>query len=51
MLFARGSAMRIVCVHGIGQQLLGERELLSSWVPSLYDGVTCGVIAEGLSQR
>ncbi|GAB3313746.1 hypothetical protein GCM10027451_27850 [Geodermatophilus aquaeductus] len=35
-----GGAMRVVCVHGIGQQLLGERELLMSWVPSLHDGVT-----------
>jgi hypothetical protein len=27
-------------VHGIGQQLLGERELLSDWVPALQDGLS-----------
>jgi hypothetical protein len=32
--------MRVVCVHGIGQQLLGERQLLSSWLPPLHDGMT-----------
>src|SRR3954463_15383227 len=32
--------MRVVCVHGIGQQLLGERQLLSNWLPSLHDGLT-----------
>jgi hypothetical protein len=29
----------IVCVHGIGQQVKGEDELLSLWVPALRSGV------------
>jgi len=29
----------IVCVHGIAQQVKGEAELLSSWVPALRSGV------------
>jgi hypothetical protein len=29
----------IVCVHGIAQQVKGEDELLSSWVPALRSGV------------
>jgi hypothetical protein len=31
--------VRVVCVHGIGQQRLGERQLLSEWVPALLDGL------------
>ncbi|GAB2991875.1 lipase family protein [Saccharothrix stipae] len=30
----------VVCVHGIGQQSLGERSLLTSWEPALLDGIT-----------
>jgi pimeloyl-ACP methyl ester carboxylesterase len=34
----------IVCVHGIAQQVKGEDELLSAWVPALRSGVrlACG---------
>jgi hypothetical protein len=31
---------RIVCVHGIGQQVAGEQTLLRSWTPALLDGLT-----------
>ncbi|MFH8612371.1 hypothetical protein ACH4D5_33290 [Streptomyces sp. NPDC018029] len=31
---------RVVCVHGIGQQHLGERQLLATWHPALADGLT-----------
>lgn len=31
--------MRVVCVHGIGKQLLGERTLLKEWLPALQDGI------------
>jgi hypothetical protein len=31
---------RIVCVHGIGQQLAGEQSLLRDWTPALLDGLT-----------
>ncbi|WP_331770269.1 GPI inositol-deacylase (plasmid) [Embleya sp. NBC_00888] len=31
---------RVVCVHGIGKQLLGERQLHRDWVPALRDGLT-----------
>jgi pimeloyl-ACP methyl ester carboxylesterase len=30
----------VVGVHGIGQQLQGERSLLKSWVPALQDGMS-----------
>ncbi|MFF4589382.1 hypothetical protein [Streptomyces sp. NPDC001388] len=30
---------RVVCVHGIGQQHTGERELHRSWHPALADGL------------
>ncbi|MYT04799.1 alpha/beta hydrolase [Streptomyces sp. SID5470] len=30
----------MVCIHGIGQQYTGERELLGSWYPALTDGLT-----------
>ena len=30
---------RIVCVHGVGKQLLGERSLLGDWWPALADGL------------
>jgi len=30
----------VVCVHGIGQQGLGERSLLTTWEAALVDGVT-----------
>ncbi|MFI6809281.1 hypothetical protein ACIBO6_30485 [Streptomyces luteogriseus] len=29
----------VVLVHGIGQQVLGERTLLAQWVPALSDGL------------
>jgi hypothetical protein len=31
---------RIVCVHGIGQQISGEQTLLRDWTPALLDGLT-----------
>jgi hypothetical protein len=31
---------RVVCVHGIGQQALGEQSLLADWYPALVDGLT-----------
>lgn len=31
---------KIVAIHGIGQQYLGEAELLSEWLPALKDGLT-----------
>ncbi|MGH3889703.1 MAG: hypothetical protein ACRDSZ_24590 [Pseudonocardiaceae bacterium] len=31
---------RIVCVHGVGKQLLGEQSLLRDWWPALADGLT-----------
>lgn len=31
---------RIVCVHGVGQQSLGEQSLLRDWWPALVDGIT-----------
>lgn len=31
---------RVVCVHGVGKQLLGERTLLRDWWPALLDGLT-----------
>ncbi len=31
---------RIVCVHGIGQQFVGEQSLLREWTPALLDGLT-----------
>jgi hypothetical protein len=36
----RGSMARVVCVHGVGKQVLGERSLLRDWWPALADGVT-----------
>ena len=42
--------MRVVCVHGIGQQLQGEHSLLAGWLPALRDGLTragaAGLVAE-----
>ncbi|MBB4889166.1 hypothetical protein WEB32_02480 [Streptomyces netropsis] len=31
--------MRVLCVHGMGQQLRGEQQLLGEWVPALKDGL------------
>jgi hypothetical protein len=31
---------RIVCVHGIGQQVAGEKLLLRDWAPALLDGLS-----------
>ncbi len=31
---------RIVCVHGIGQQVAGEQSLFRDWTPALLDGLT-----------
>lgn len=31
---------RIVCVHGIGQQVAGEHSVLRDWTPALLDGLT-----------
>ncbi|MEU6287361.1 hypothetical protein [Streptomyces sp. NPDC046988] len=30
---------RVVCVHGVGKQQLGEQTLLSQWTPALNDGM------------
>ncbi|CAL9555122.1 hypothetical protein [Streptomyces pilosus] len=30
---------RVVCVHGVGKQQLGEQTLLSQWAPALHDGM------------
>jgi pimeloyl-ACP methyl ester carboxylesterase len=30
---------RVICVHGIGQQSLGEQSLLATWHPALVDGL------------
>ncbi|MER7051262.1 hypothetical protein [Streptomyces sp. NPDC000351] len=30
---------RVVCVHGVGKQQLGEQTLLSQWAPALHDGL------------
>ncbi|WP_406353695.1 GPI inositol-deacylase [Streptomyces sp. NBC_01635] len=30
---------RVVCVHGVGKQQLGEQTLLSQWTPALHDGM------------
>jgi pimeloyl-ACP methyl ester carboxylesterase len=30
---------KIVCVHGIGQQLKGEDSLLRDWIPAMRDGI------------
>ncbi|MEU1516527.1 hypothetical protein ABZ490_31045 [Streptomyces sp. NPDC005811] len=30
---------RVVCIHGIGQQWVGERELHRSWHPAMADGL------------
>lgn len=46
----KGVLVRVVCVHGIGQQRLGERELLLEWVPALQDGLAragrAGILAD-----
>jgi hypothetical protein len=39
--------VRVVCVHGIGKQRLGERELLADWVPALQDGLARAEAAAG----
>ena len=43
--------MRVVCVHGIGQQVLGEETLLGEWLPALRGGLTragaAGAVADG----
>ncbi|MFF7935882.1 hypothetical protein [Streptomyces sp. NPDC007940] len=31
---------RVVCIHGIGQQFVGERSLHATWYPALADGLT-----------
>lgn len=31
---------RIVCVHGVGQQVSGEQSLLRDWTPALLDGLS-----------
>ncbi|HSL08388.1 MAG TPA: hypothetical protein VK887_10495, partial [Pseudonocardiaceae bacterium] len=36
----RGRMVRIVCVHGVGKQMLGEQLLLRDWWPALVDGLT-----------
>ena len=36
----RGGMARVVCVHGVGKQVLGEQSLLRDWWPALVDGLT-----------
>jgi hypothetical protein len=31
---------RVVCVHGVGKQVLGEQSLMQGWWPALADGLT-----------
>lgn len=31
---------RVVCVHGVAQQVRGEQSLLQAWVPAVADGLT-----------
>ncbi|BCL21324.1 hypothetical protein ACPCBX_14425 [Streptomyces tuirus] len=31
---------RVVCLHGVGSQQLGEEQLLKDWLPALQDGLT-----------
>jgi hypothetical protein len=40
----RGEPVRVMRVHGIGQQVLGEETPLREWSPELRDGLTreCG---------
>ncbi|WP_328648060.1 hypothetical protein OHS58_10295 [Amycolatopsis sp. NBC_00348] len=35
-----GVVGRIVCMHGIGQQVASEQSLLREWTPALLDGLT-----------
>ena len=35
-----GVMARVLCLHGIGQQYAGERELHASWYPAAGDGLT-----------
>jgi pimeloyl-ACP methyl ester carboxylesterase len=40
---------RIVCVHGVGQQLAGEESLAGGWAPALRDGMRrAGCAEQGL---
>ncbi|MFE6872658.1 hypothetical protein ACFVFS_39720 [Kitasatospora sp. NPDC057692] len=39
---------RVVCVHGMGQQVRGEDRLRSAWWPALSDGLRRAGAAEGL---
>ncbi len=43
--------MRVVCVHGIGQQVLGGETLLGQWLPALRDGVTHAGAAGTVADR
>jgi hypothetical protein len=35
-----GGVAPVVCVHGVGQQVKGERSLMKDWYPALIDGLT-----------
>lgn len=39
---------QVVCVHGVGQQQLGERQLLKEWIPAMQDGLTRAGAPESL---
>lgn len=39
---------RVVCVHGVGQQLKGEDVLAAEWVPALRDGMRRAGVREAL---
>lgn len=43
-----GVVARVVCVHGIGQQVQGEDRLRAAWWPALTDGLRRAGAAEGL---
>lgn len=40
--------MRVVCVHGIGQQLVGEDILLKEWVPAMRGGLARAGVADSV---
>jgi hypothetical protein len=43
--------VRVVCVHGIGQHLEGERTLLAAWLPALRDGLTRAAASDAVSEH
>ena len=51
VLIGGGRLARVVCVHGVGQQQRGAKQLLKEWIPALRDGIAAaeapGVLADG----